>query len=46
MSIAGTFEKVEDEEPEVFEVLNLHKLKAYVPNLRVCNLWGVSVCRV
>jgi hypothetical protein len=41
LHIIGTFEKVEDEEPEVYETVNVHKLKQFLPNLRVVNLWGV-----
>lgn len=37
----GTYEKVEDEEEEVYETLNFYKLKQFLPNLRVVNLWGV-----
>lgn len=32
---------MEDEEEEVYETVNLYKLKQFVPNLRVVNLWGV-----
>lgn len=41
-ALSGTAEKVEDQEPEVYEVVNLHKLKAFIPNLRICNFFGVS----
>ncbi|KAI6187581.1 F-box domain-containing protein [Aphelenchoides besseyi] len=41
LHIVGTYEKVEDEEEEVYETLNFYKLKQYLPNLRVVNLWGV-----
>ncbi|TMS36113.1 hypothetical protein L596_003363 [Steinernema carpocapsae] len=41
LHIIGTYEKVEDEEEEVFETVNVNKLKQYLPNLRVVNLWGV-----
>lgn len=40
--LSGTYEKIEDEEEEVYETVNIHKLKAYTPNLRVVNLWGVA----
>ncbi len=43
MSVSGTFEQVEDEEEEVFEVLNIHKLKIHTPNLRIVNLFGVKL---
>jgi hypothetical protein len=41
LHVIGTYEKIEDEEEEVYETINLHKLKQYLPNLRVVNLWGV-----
>uniref|UniRef100_A0A915A8Y5 F-box domain-containing protein n=2 Tax=Parascaris univalens TaxID=6257 RepID=A0A915A8Y5_PARUN len=41
LHIIGTYEKVEDEEEEVYETVNVHKLKQYMPNIRVVNLWGV-----
>ncbi|KAI6176396.1 F-box domain protein [Aphelenchoides bicaudatus] len=41
LQVFGTYEKVEDEEEEVYETLNFYKLKQYLPNLRVVNLWGV-----
>lgn len=41
-SLPGTYEKVEDEEEEVYETVNVFKLKQYLPNIRVVNLWGVS----
>uniref|UniRef100_A0A8R1XUB8 F-box domain-containing protein n=1 Tax=Onchocerca volvulus TaxID=6282 RepID=A0A8R1XUB8_ONCVO len=41
LQIIGTYEKIEDEEEEVYETVNVHKLKQYIPNLRVVNFWGV-----
>ncbi|KFD47419.1 hypothetical protein M513_11688 [Trichuris suis] len=41
LHIIGTFEKWEDEEEEVYETININKLKSFTPNLRVMNLWGV-----
>ncbi|CAD6193104.1 unnamed protein product [Caenorhabditis auriculariae] len=41
LHIIGTYEKVEDEEEEVYETVNVYKLKQFLPNLRVVNLWGV-----
>ncbi|VDK45884.1 unnamed protein product [Anisakis simplex] len=41
LHIIGTYEKVEDEEEEVYETVNVHKLKQFMPNIRVVNLWGV-----
>ncbi|XP_071441823.1 F-box/LRR-repeat protein 2 isoform X3 [Hetaerina americana] len=40
--IAGTYEKVEEEEEEIYEVINVHKLKSATPNLRVINLYGIN----
>ncbi|KAH7731969.1 Protein T28B4.1 b [Aphelenchoides avenae] len=41
LHIIGTVEKIEDEESEVYETVNFHKLKQFLPNLRIVNLWGV-----
>ncbi|KAI2802776.1 hypothetical protein RDWZM_001064 [Blomia tropicalis] len=42
LHLIGTYEKaVEDEEEEIYEVVNIHKLKSAVPNLRVVNLFGI-----
>ncbi|PAV80934.1 hypothetical protein WR25_04772 isoform D [Diploscapter pachys] len=41
LHIIGTYEKVEDEEEEVYETVNVFKLKQFLPNLRIVNLWGV-----
>ncbi|VDM78206.1 unnamed protein product [Strongylus vulgaris] len=41
LHIIGTYEKVEDEEEEVYETVNIFKLKQFLPNLRVVNFWGV-----
>ncbi|KHJ98581.1 F-box domain protein [Oesophagostomum dentatum] len=43
LHIIGTYEKVEDEEEEVYETVNVFKLKQFLPNLRVVNLWGVRL---
>lgn len=40
--VAGTYEKVEEEEEEIYEVINVHKLKSATPNLRVINLFGIN----
>lgn len=40
--IKGTYEKVEEEEEEIYEVINVHKLKSATPNLRVINLYGIN----
>lgn len=39
---SGTYEKVEEEEEEIYEVINVHKLKSATPNLRVINLYGIN----
>lgn len=41
-SFPGTYEKVEEEEEEIYEVINVHKLKSATPNLRVINLYGIN----
>lgn len=40
--VLGTYEKVEEEEEEIYEVINVHKLKSATPNLRVINLYGIN----
>ncbi|KAI7693027.1 F-box/LRR-repeat protein 7 [Sarcoptes scabiei] len=43
LHLIGTYEKaVEDEEEEIYEVVNIHKLKSAIPNLRVVNLFGIN----
>ncbi|ODN01459.1 F-box/LRR-repeat protein 7 [Orchesella cincta] len=42
LHLVGTYEKVEEEEEEIYEVINIHKLKAATPNLRVVNLYGIN----
>lgn len=42
LHLIGTYEKVEEEEEEVYEVVNVHKLKSATPNLRVINLYGIN----
>lgn len=41
-SPVGTYEKIEEEEEEIYEVINVHKLKSATPNLRVINLYGIN----
>ena len=41
LHLYGTYEQGEEEEGEVYEVLNIRSLKQATPNLRVINLWGV-----
>ncbi|KRT86353.1 F-box domain-containing protein, partial [Oryctes borbonicus] len=42
LHLVGTYEKVEEEEEEIYEVINVHKLKSATPNLRVINLYGIN----
>lgn len=42
LHLIGTYEKVEEEEEEIYEVINVHKLKSATPNLRVINLFGIN----
>lgn len=42
LHLIGTYEKIEEEEEEVYEVVNVHKLKSATPNLRVINLYGIN----
>uniref|UniRef100_A0A915K592 F-box domain-containing protein n=1 Tax=Romanomermis culicivorax TaxID=13658 RepID=A0A915K592_ROMCU len=41
LHLIGTYEKIQDEEEEVYETVAIQKLKSYTPNLRVVNFWGV-----
>ena len=38
MCLVGTYEKISEEEEEIYEVINIHKLKSATPNLRVVNM--------
>ncbi|KAA3674414.1 uncharacterized protein DEA37_0013736 [Paragonimus westermani] len=38
----GTFEQATEEEEEIYEVINISKIKAHTPNLRVINLYGIN----
>ncbi|CAH1404870.1 unnamed protein product [Nezara viridula] len=42
LHLVGTYEKVEEEEEEIYEVINVHKMKSATPNLRVINLYGIN----
>ncbi|GJQ75847.1 hypothetical protein Trydic_g17915 [Trypoxylus dichotomus] len=42
LHLVGTYEKVEEEEEEIYEVINVHRLKSATPNLRVINLFGIN----
>lgn len=39
---SGTYEKISEEEEEIYEVINIHKMKSATPNLRVVNLYGIN----
>uniref|UniRef100_A0A1I8GI14 F-box domain-containing protein n=1 Tax=Macrostomum lignano TaxID=282301 RepID=A0A1I8GI14_9PLAT len=41
LHLIGTFEQSTEEEEEIYEVINLSKIKSHTPNLRVVNLYGV-----
>ena len=40
--IMGTYEKAEEEEGEVYEVVNIKTLKQATQNLRIINLYGIT----
>ena len=42
LHILGTYEKAEEEEGEVYEVVNIKTLKQATPNLRIINLYGIT----
>lgn len=42
LHLIGTYDKVEEEEEEIYEVINIHKLKCATPNLRVINMYGIT----
>lgn len=42
LHIMGTYEKAEEEEGEVYEVVNIKTLKQATPNLRIINLYGIT----
>jgi len=42
LHLYGTYEQGEEEEGEVYEVLNIKTLKQATPNLRIINLYGIS----
>ncbi|ELT97705.1 hypothetical protein CAPTEDRAFT_167812 [Capitella teleta] len=42
LHLIGTFEQGDEEEEEIYEVINISKIKAHTPNLRVVNLYGIS----
>ena len=42
LHIVGTYERGEEEEGEVYEVVNIKTLKQATPNLRIINLYGIT----
>ena len=45
LHLIGTYERAvehEEESEEIYEVINIHKLKSAVPNLRIINLFGIN----
>lgn len=46
LHLIGTYERAvehsEEESEEIYEVINIHKLRSAVPNLRVINLFGIN----
>ncbi|CAF0956301.1 unnamed protein product [Adineta steineri] len=41
LQIIGTIEKSNEAEEEIYETINISKIKAQTPNLRVINLYGI-----
>ncbi|XP_076469799.1 S-phase kinase-associated protein 2-like isoform X2 [Babylonia areolata] len=42
LHLIGTFEMSSESEEDVYEVINIGKIKAHTPNLRVVNLYGIT----
>lgn len=46
LHLIGTYERAveqtEEESEEIYEVINIHKLKSAVPNLKIINLYGIN----
>ncbi|KAK8749299.1 hypothetical protein OTU49_015781, partial [Cherax quadricarinatus] len=42
LHLVGTYEKADEEEEEIYEVINIHKLKSATPNLKIVNLYGIN----
>lgn len=40
--IAGTFEMSMEAEEDIYEVINIGKIKAHTPNLRIVNMYGIT----
>lgn len=42
LHLIGCFELGDEEEEEIYEVINISKIKAHTPNLKIVNLYGIS----
>ncbi|KAI0207265.1 hypothetical protein LSAT2_008073 [Lamellibrachia satsuma] len=42
LHLIGTFELGDEEEEEIYEVINISKIKSHTPNLRIVNFYGIS----
>ena len=42
MTLSGTFELTSEGEEDVYEVINIGKIKAHTPNLKVVNMYGIT----
>jgi hypothetical protein len=42
LHLIGTFELGDEEEEEIYEVINISKIRSHTPNLKVVNLYGIS----
>lgn len=39
---AGTFELTSEGEEDIYEVINIGKIKSHTPNLRIVNMYGIT----
>ncbi|GFO07737.1 F-box/lrr-repeat protein 20, partial [Plakobranchus ocellatus] len=42
LHLIGTFELSSESEEDIYEVINISKIKAHTPNLKVVNLYGIT----
>ncbi|KAL5021961.1 hypothetical protein ScPMuIL_001116 [Solemya velum] len=42
LHLIGTFEQSSEAEEDIYEVINIGKIKAHTPNLRIVNLYGIT----
>ena len=40
--IAGTFELTSEGEEDIYEVINIGKIKSHTPNLKIVNMYGIT----